>query len=82
VWQTSAVRLLGAGDGTLTASLHSRPSCRRTSAALPLIDDVAGRAATCIVGDRIDPATLSAALRLAGDRPRRARLDAADLAYA
>jgi cell division septal protein FtsQ len=69
VWQTSAVRLLGAADGTLIGQLALGAALPKDLATLPLIDDRRGNSRDIIVGDRIDTATLSAALRLAGINP-------------
>lgn len=64
VWQTSAVRLVGAADGTLIGQIALRATLSADLAALPLIDDRRVNSRDIIVGDRIDPATLAAALRL------------------
>ena len=65
VWQTSAVRLLGVADGTLIGQLALGAALPPDLAALPLVDDRRVESRNLIVGDRIDPATLTAALRLA-----------------
>lgn len=69
VWQTSAVRLLGVADGTLIGQIALTAQLPGDIAALPLIDDRRVESRNIIVGDRIDPATLSAALRLATIEP-------------
>ncbi|HLA65099.1 MAG TPA: FtsQ-type POTRA domain-containing protein [Candidatus Saccharimonadales bacterium] len=71
VWQTSAARLIGAADGTLIGQIPLPADLPKDLAALPLVDDrrVASRAIA--VGDRIDPALLAAALRLARLDPAR-----------
>jgi hypothetical protein len=80
VWQTSAVRLLGAPDGTLIGQVAVATNLPKDLAALPLIDDRRRNSRDIIVGDRIDAATLSAALRLAGIDPASLGSQAADLA--
>jgi hypothetical protein len=69
VWQTSAVRLLGAADGTLIGQVALRANLPGDLAALPLIDDRRTGSRDIIVGDRIDLATLAPALRLSRVRP-------------
>ncbi|MEO8251107.1 MAG: FtsQ-type POTRA domain-containing protein [Chloroflexota bacterium] len=69
VWQTSAVRLLGAADGTLIGQLALQADLPRDLAALPLVDDRRVESHQMIVGDRIDPATLAAAVRLVAVDP-------------
>ena len=80
VWQTSAVRLVGVADGLLIAQLAVEADMPDDLAALPLIDDrrVASRGLT--VGDRIDPATLAAGLRLSEVEPAALGSAATDLA--
>ena len=80
VWQTSAVRLLGAADGTLIGQLALGTGLPKDLATLPLIDDRRRKSRDMIVGDRIDAATLSAALRLAGIDPAALGSKASDLA--
>jgi cell division septal protein FtsQ len=69
VWQTSAVRLVGIADGTLIGQVALEAELPADLAALPLIDDRRVDSRDIIVGDRIDPATLAAALRLARVEP-------------
>jgi POTRA domain-containing FtsQ-type protein len=69
VWQTSAVRLLGVADGTLIGQVALGAQLPDDIAALPLIDDRRVESRNIIVGDRIDAATLAAALRLATIEP-------------
>lgn len=69
VWQTSAVRLIGVADGTLIAQVALGADLPADLAALPLIDDRRVESRDVIVGDRLDPATLRAALRLAEVEP-------------
>jgi hypothetical protein len=80
VWQTSAVRLLGAADGTLIGQLALGTDLPKDLARLPLIDDRRRLSRDMIVGDRLDAATLSAALRLAGIDPAALGSKASDLA--
>jgi hypothetical protein len=79
VWQTSAVRLLGAADGTLIGQLALGTDLPPDLAALPLIDDRRRDSRDAIVGDRIDAPTLAAALRLSGIGPAALGSTAADL---
>jgi cell division septal protein FtsQ len=69
VWQTSAVRLVGAADGTLIGQIALRATLSPDLGALPLIDDRRVDSRDIIVGDRIDAATLAAALRLSAVDP-------------
>jgi cell division septal protein FtsQ len=69
VWQTSAVRLIGAADGTLIGQVALRADLPPDIAALPLVDDRRVDSRDIIVGDRIDASTLAAALRLASIEP-------------
>jgi hypothetical protein len=69
VWQTSAVRLVGDADGTLIAQLALDAELPADLAVLPLIDDRRVQGRILIVGDRIDPSTLAAGLRLSGVEP-------------
>lgn len=69
VWQTSAVRLLGVPDGTLIGQLALGSDLPAELAALPLIDDQRTDSRSTIVGDRIDPVSLAAALRLSAVAP-------------
>lgn len=64
VWQTSAVRLVGVGDGTLIAQLALEADLPADLAALPLVDDRRIGSRRLIVGDRVDASTLAAGLRL------------------
>ena len=79
VWQTSAVRLLGVADGTLIGQLALGAQLPADIAALPLIDDRRVESRNIIVGDRIDAATLTAALRLATVDPAALGSAAVDL---
>jgi cell division septal protein FtsQ len=69
VWQTSAVRLVGVADGTLIGQVALGADLSAGLAALPLIDDQRTDSRNIIVGDRIDAATLAAALRIASVEP-------------
>lgn len=69
VWQTSAVRLVGVADGTLIGQLSLGADLPANLAAVPLIDDRRAASGNLIVGDRIDDATLAAALRLSTVAP-------------
>jgi cell division septal protein FtsQ len=69
VWQTSAVRLVGVADGTLIGQLPVDAALPHDLAALPLVVDQRVASRTMIVGDRIDPPTLAAALVLARVQP-------------
>ncbi|HEY8771632.1 MAG TPA: FtsQ-type POTRA domain-containing protein [Candidatus Limnocylindria bacterium] len=69
VWQTSAVRLVGVADGTLVGQLPVDAELSHDLAALPLVVDQRVASRTMIVGDRIDPPTLAAALVLARVQP-------------
>jgi cell division septal protein FtsQ len=65
VWQTSAVRLVGAADGRLIGQLALGATLPDDLAALPLIDDRRAGSRSLIVGDRLDERILASALRLA-----------------
>lgn len=65
VWQTSAVRLIGAADGTLIGQVALRAPLPDDLAALPLIEDQRVDSRNIIVGDRLDDRILASALRLA-----------------
>jgi len=80
VWQTSAVRLVGVADGLLIAQLAVEADMPDDLAALPLIDDRRVGSRGLIVGDRIDPATLAAGLRLSEVEPAALGSAATDLA--
>jgi cell division septal protein FtsQ len=69
VWQTTAVRLVGVPDGTLIGQIALKSDLPADLAELPLIDDRRAESRNIIVGDRIDPSTLAAALRLAEVEP-------------
>ena len=69
VWQTSAVRLIGVADGTLIGQIALKADLPADMAALPLVDDRRVESRNIIVGDRIDAATLAAALRLSQVEP-------------
>ncbi len=69
VWETTAVRLLGAEDGTLIGQVALAADLPTALLALPLIEDRRADSRNIIVGDRIDPPTLAAALRLATVAP-------------
>lgn len=79
VWQTSAVRLVGVEDGTLIGQLALTADLPADIASLPLIDDRRLESRDIIVGDRIDVATLAAALRLSEVEPAALGSSAADL---
>jgi hypothetical protein len=80
VWQTSAFRLVGVADGTLIGQLAPEADLPSDLAALPLIDDRRAQSRRLVVGDRIDPSSLAAALRLSGVEPAALGSTAADLA--
>jgi len=65
VWQTSAVRLIGAADGTLIGQVALRATLAEEIASLPLIDDRRAGSRNIIVGDRLEERILESALRLA-----------------
>ena len=69
VWQTSTLRLVGVADGTLIGQLPVDAKLPNDLAALPLVVDQRVASRTMVVGDRIDPASLAAALVLARVRP-------------
>jgi cell division septal protein FtsQ len=69
VWQTSAVRLVGAADGTLIGQVALRVPLPGDLASLQLIDDRRAGSHNVIVGDRIDPDMLAIALRLGAVKP-------------
>lgn len=79
VWQTSAVRLIGVADGTLIGQVALKADLPADVAALPLIDDRRVESRNIIVGDRIDAATLAAALRLSEVEPAALGSTAVDL---
>lgn len=69
VWQTTFARLLGVADGTLIGQVAIGTDLPAGLAALPLIDDHRTGSRNLTVGDRIDAATLAAALRLSRVAP-------------
>ena len=69
IWQTSAVRLIGAADGKVIGQVALQADLAPDLAALPLVDDRRTASREIIVGDRIDATTLAAALRLAAVEP-------------
>lgn len=79
VWQTIAVRLVGVADGTLIAQEALDAEMRADLTALPLIDDRRAGSHDLIVGDRIDAATLAAALHLSEVEPAALGSTATDL---
>jgi cell division septal protein FtsQ len=79
VWQTSAVRLIGVADGTLIGQVALEADLPADLTGLPLIDDRRASSRKLIVGDRIDPATLAAALRLSAVEPAALGSTAVDL---
>ena len=79
VWQTSAVRLLGAADGTLIGQVALQAELPSDLAALPLIDDRRAEGRDIIVGDRIDAALLAPALGLTAVDPAALGSQAGDL---
>jgi hypothetical protein len=79
VWQTSAVRLVGVADGTLIAQAALDAEMGADLVALPLIDDRRAGSRDLIVGDRIDAATLAAALHLSEVEPAALGSTATDL---
>jgi hypothetical protein len=80
VWQTSAFRFVGVADGTLIGRLAPEADLPPDLAALPLIDDSRARSRRLVVGDRIDPSSVAAALRLSGVEPAALGSTATDLA--
>lgn len=79
LWQTSAVRLIGAADGTLIGQIALRAPVGGDLAALPQVDDRRVESRNIIVGDRIDARVLASALRLAAVEPAMLGSSAADL---
>jgi cell division septal protein FtsQ len=79
VWQTSAVRLLGSADGTLIGQVALEADLPADIAALPLVDDRRVASRDLIVGDRIDPSALAAALLLSEVEPAALGSTAVDL---
>jgi cell division septal protein FtsQ len=71
VWQTSATRLIGAADGTLIGQVALPAGLPNDLAGLPLVDDRRAASGVVAIGDRIDPALLAVALRLAQMDPAR-----------
>jgi POTRA domain, FtsQ-type len=71
VWQTSAARMIGAADGTLIGQVGLQAGLPDELARLPLVDDRRVAGGEIVVGDRIDPALLAVALRLAELDPAR-----------
>jgi cell division septal protein FtsQ len=69
VWRTSAVRLIGVADGTLIAQEALDAELPADLMTLPLIDDRRAGSRDLIVGDRIDAATLAAAIHLTEVEP-------------
>jgi len=69
VWQTSAVQLVGAADGTLIGQLALHSKLPGDLSALPFVDDRRSSSRDMIVGDDLDPTALAAALRLAAVDP-------------
>jgi cell division septal protein FtsQ len=80
VWQTSAARMIGAADGTLIGQVALQAALPDDIAALPLVDDRRVAGGEIVVGDRIDPALLAVALRLAKLDPARLGSEATQLA--
>ncbi len=79
VWQTTAARLLGVGDGTLIGQVALGADLSAELAALPLIEDRRSESRNLTVGDRIDAPTLAAALRLSSVAPAALGSAAVDL---
>ena len=80
LWQTSAVRLIGAADGTLIGQLALRAPIPDDLAALPQVDDRRVESRNIIVGDRLEARILASALRLAAVEPAMLGSKAPDLA--
>jgi hypothetical protein len=80
VWQTSAVRLIGAADGTLIGQVALGADLPTDLAAMPSVDDRRADSGDMTVGDRIPPALLAVALRLAELDPARLGSAATQLA--
>jgi len=68
-WRTSAVQLICAKDGTVIGEVALRSALPDDLARLPNIDDRRVASRNIIVGDRIDTATMTTALRLAAVVP-------------
>jgi hypothetical protein len=64
VWQTSAVRLIGASDGTIIGQLARTAALPAGLQGLPGVDDQRRASRNIIVGDVIDPEILASAQRL------------------
>ncbi len=64
VWQTSAVRLIGAEDGTLIGQLARSAALAVDLQGLPFVDDQRRASRDIIVGDILDPEILASAKRL------------------
>ena len=79
VWQTTVVQLVGVADGTLIGQVALGAALPAGLTGLPLIDDRRTTSRNIIVGDRIDAATLAAALRLAMVEPAAIGSTAPDL---
>jgi hypothetical protein len=68
-WVTRALRLVGAGDGTLIGELPRDAELPAELAGLPAIDDQRPRSRRLIIGDVIPPDELRMALRLLDVEP-------------
>jgi len=64
VWQTSAVQLVGAGDGTIIGQVARGTALPAALARLPFVDDLRTPSRDIVVGDRIPADLLAAALEL------------------
>ena len=71
MWQTSSARMIGAADGTLIGQVPVPADLPNDLVRLPLVDDRRVASADLAVGDRIPPALLAVALRLAHMDPAR-----------
>jgi hypothetical protein len=69
VWQTSAVQLIGAADGTIIGEVARGRELAGPLAALPFVDDRRIPSRDIIVGDRIPTDEWQTALRLVGIEP-------------
>jgi cell division protein FtsQ len=69
VWRTSAVQLVGAGDGTVIGEVALGRELPPQLAALPFVDDRRAASRNIILGDRIPADERETALRLVAIQP-------------
>lgn len=69
VWQTPAVQLVAAADGTVIGQVALGAALDATLAALPFVDDRRAASRDIVVGDRLPQHEVRTALRLAGIEP-------------